>query len=97
MKPLSVSELKSHLSEHLREVRAGGEVVVNERGRPIARIVPFLQRGDSAGSLLPLVAAGLVRPATAPLEPADLDPSLAAKDPDARLRAVVAQDREDRA
>jgi prevent-host-death family protein len=96
MKPLSVSELKSHLSEHLREVRAGAEVVVTERGRPIARIVPFT-RGSSAGdSLLPLVAAGLVRPATIPLDLADLDPPLA-EDPAASLRAAVDQDREDRA
>jgi prevent-host-death family protein len=37
----SVVELKARLSEHLRLVKAGHEVVVTERGIPVARIVPL--------------------------------------------------------
>lgn len=95
MKPLSVSELKSHLSEHLREVRAGGEVIVTERGQPIARIVPFPRGGAGADALLPLVSAGLVRPANAPLTQGALDEVLA-EDPGAGLRAALLDEREDR-
>jgi len=41
MKTTPVSELKATLSEQLAKVKAGEEVVVTERGRPIAKIVPL--------------------------------------------------------
>lgn len=34
-----VREVKDHLSEYLRRVRAGERVVITDRGRPIAAIV----------------------------------------------------------
>jgi prevent-host-death family protein len=36
----NVAELKSHLSGYLRMVRRGESVLVCERNRPVARIVP---------------------------------------------------------
>jgi prevent-host-death family protein len=36
-----VRELKSRLSEFLGVVAAGEQVVVTDRGRPVARLVPF--------------------------------------------------------
>jgi prevent-host-death family protein len=41
MKHVKVSELKTRLSAHLAEVRAGATVVVCDRNTPIARIVPL--------------------------------------------------------
>jgi len=41
MKHIKIAELKDRLSEHLRAVEKGAEVVVTDRTRPIARIVPF--------------------------------------------------------
>ncbi len=41
MKTTPVSELKATLSEQLARVKAGEEVVVTERGKPIAKIVPL--------------------------------------------------------
>jgi prevent-host-death family protein len=43
MKTVKISELKANLSAHLRRVYAGEEVVVCDRNRPIARIVPIAQ------------------------------------------------------
>jgi prevent-host-death family protein len=40
MKHVRIAELKDHLSQHLRAVEAGDEVIVTDRQRPIARIVP---------------------------------------------------------
>lgn len=40
MKSVKIAELKDRLSEHLRAVEQGAEVVVTDRNRPIARIVP---------------------------------------------------------
>lgn len=45
MKTVKIAELKDRLSEHLRAVEKGAEVVVTDRNRPIARIIPI---GDSA-------------------------------------------------
>lgn len=45
MKTVKIAELKDKLSEHLRAVEKGAEVVVTDRNRPIARIIPI---GDSA-------------------------------------------------
>lgn len=42
MKSVKIAELKDKLSEHLRAVEAGEEVIVTDRNRPIARIVPVL-------------------------------------------------------
>jgi len=36
----TVSKLKASLSEYLRRVKAGEEVLVSEWGRPIAKLVP---------------------------------------------------------
>ncbi|HKY16083.1 MAG TPA: type II toxin-antitoxin system prevent-host-death family antitoxin [Microthrixaceae bacterium] len=41
-----VRELKARLSEFLGKVSEGEEVIVTDRGRPVARIVPFA--GESA-------------------------------------------------
>lgn len=41
MKRVKIAELKDRLSEHLRAVEKGAEVVVMDRNRPIARIVPL--------------------------------------------------------
>ncbi len=37
---ISVRELKNHLSEYLRRVHAGEELVVTSRGKEVARLVP---------------------------------------------------------
>ena len=40
MKTAAVSELKARLSEFLGLVKVGNEVVITDRGRPVARLVP---------------------------------------------------------
>ena len=37
---VGIRDLKSRLSEYLRDVKAGATVVVTERGSPVARLVP---------------------------------------------------------
>jgi prevent-host-death family protein len=37
---IGIRELKAKLSECVREVRAGRAIVVTERGRPVARLIP---------------------------------------------------------
>lgn len=40
MESAGVAELKARLSEYLSRVKAGEEVLVTDRGRPVARLVP---------------------------------------------------------
>ena len=37
---IGIRELKSRLSECVREVKAGLTIIVTEHGRPVARIIP---------------------------------------------------------
>ena len=53
MKRVGIYDLKSHLSEHLRLAEAGETILVMDRARPIARVVP-MEREDVT---LELVAA----------------------------------------
>ena len=40
-KEVKIAEFKARLSEYLRAVRRGHEIVVKDRDTPIARIVPY--------------------------------------------------------
>lgn len=53
MRYVKIAELKDRLSEHLRAVEKGAEVIVTDRERPIARIVPLTKSGKSLRFLAP--------------------------------------------
>ena len=56
-----IKEVKNNLSRFLVQVKAGQEIMITDRGRPIARIVKDVQ-GDKSirASLGPLVQSGLI-------------------------------------
>ncbi len=41
MSRVGIADLKAHLSQHLRRVRAGRAITVVDRETPVARIVPY--------------------------------------------------------
>jgi prevent-host-death family protein len=41
MSKVGIADLRAHLSEYLRKVRAGRTLTVFDRQTPIARIVPY--------------------------------------------------------
>ncbi|MBI3400387.1 MAG: type II toxin-antitoxin system prevent-host-death family antitoxin [Acidobacteria bacterium] len=61
---LGLREANQRFSKAIRAVRAGEEVVLTERGRPIAVIKPFTRKDAPAAALQAMVEAGLVTPAT---------------------------------
>jgi prevent-host-death family protein len=62
MKMAAISELKASLSEYLAGLKAGEEVVVTDRGNPVAKLVPInRQNGEISGRALILEKAGLAR------------------------------------
>jgi prevent-host-death family protein len=61
MKTVNIADLKAHLSAHLQIVRDGGEVLVCDRNRPVARIVPCRAEGYPEQERQ-LVARGVLAP-----------------------------------
>jgi prevent-host-death family protein len=56
---VGVRELKNHLSRYLERVRDGEEIIVTDRGHPVARLSAVDEPTDH---LAQLVAMGAVRP-----------------------------------
>ena len=61
MTTATVSKLKASLSEYLRRVKAGEEVLVSERGRSIAKLVPVTGADALPDHLAEMARQGLVR------------------------------------
>jgi prevent-host-death family protein len=51
MRTAGVREARQNLSALLDEVRKGREVIITERGRPVARLVPMRARGPGVPNL----------------------------------------------
>ncbi len=78
MKTAGVREAKEHLSRLLREVRAGAEWVITERGVPIARLVPISSKQISFGERVRrLEQSGVLE--RAPMHPVPIPPPLRLK------------------
>ena len=86
----SIATLKASLSEFLAGVKAGEEVIVTDRGRPVARIVPY----ESGGAELDdLVRTGQVRRSRSHLPP-DFWTRPRPADPGGRLLQALLEERE---
>ncbi len=59
---VGVRDLKNNLSRYLDQVEAGLEVVVTDRGRPVARLTAI--GAGTEDKLQALIDAGVVRPPT---------------------------------
>lgn len=59
MKRASIAEAKAKLSSLISYVRTGEEVVLTDRGRPVARLSPISQSLDEATS--EMAKLGLIR------------------------------------
>ena len=77
MSEVGVRELRNNLRAWLERAAGGDDVVVTDRGRPIARI-----SGASTPPLRDrLIAAGIVTPARKPKEPIRLEDLVEARGP----------------
>lgn len=61
MRTVNIAELKSRLSAHIQHVRNGEEVLVCERNKPVARIIPCSNEEQSQQER-ELVAKGVLAP-----------------------------------
>jgi len=88
----SIAALKEHLSRFLDAVKAGEEIVVTERGRPIARLGPVGAEEQGDARLQRLVRAGLARPPLGKL-PKDFWKQSRPKDDAGRSLTVLIEER----
>ena len=96
MKKASVSQLKTSLSAYLVGVKNGEEVLVTERGRPIARLVPAPGAEPSSDRRSRLIRAGILRASSTKLAAELLKPS-PVRDPEGNvLRALLEERRSGR-
>ncbi len=61
MRSVNISDLKAQLSAHIQLVREGEEVLVCDRNKPVARIVP-VRLEDRSEQEQRLVARGVLTP-----------------------------------
>ncbi len=92
-----VSELKAGLSAYLEQVKRGEQVVITERGRSIAKIVPIPQSEvDEDEQIRDLERRGIVLP---PEDPRGVPPEYwtmeLPEDPDGLVLKQLLKDREE--
>jgi prevent-host-death family protein len=94
MKTTNVTTLKARLSEYLRLVKRGSEVVILERGQPIARLVPARGADAMDAHRAELIRLGILRPGRgpAPARFGKVAPKL--KDPEGLALKAVLEERE---
>jgi prevent-host-death family protein len=92
MTTATVSKLKASLSEYLRRVKAGEEVLVSERGRPIAKLVPVARGEALPDHLAELARQGLARVGSRPFSRAFWDLPRP-RDPKGRVLRALLEER----
>ena len=96
MESAGVAELKARLSEYLSRVKAGEEVLVTDRGIPVARLVPVGAAPDDEAETARLRAMereGLVRLGSGKLPEGFFEKERPA-DPEGLLREAELEERE---
>jgi prevent-host-death family protein len=92
---MGLRDANQHFSKVVKAVRAGKEVVLTERGRPIAVIKPIQPANTPEAALQALRDAGLLLPA-ARQKPMPLPRWRPLKVQGKRVSQTIIEDREDR-
>ena len=95
MKTAAVSKLKATLSEHIRYVKAGEEVLITERGKPVARIVPVGPEVRRDARRMDLIRRGIIRPGKGPISKELLKQLPVVNIPGEVLRRVMDEERDE--
>src|SRR5450759_1261516 len=97
MRTAAISKLKATLSEFIGYVKAGEEILVTDRGQPVARIVPVGDLPNDDARRMDLIRRGILRPGKGPLKPEDYRDLPIVRIPDDVLQRIMDEEREDRA
>lgn len=97
MKTAGVAELKARLSLYLEQVKRGHEVLVTDRGRPVAKLVPVIGGESDTSRRERLIREGVLIPGRGRIPRALLRPPRGSKEVGrAVLDALLAERREGR-
>jgi prevent-host-death family protein len=95
---VGIAELKKRLSEYVARVRDGEEIIVADRGRPVARLMPYtavpLSDEEEEKRLHDLQRRGLIRLGTGKI-PEEFWTMPRVQDPEGRVRAALQADRDE--
>jgi prevent-host-death family protein len=94
MKIAGVSKLKAYLSEYLNQVKAGNEVLITDRGKPVARLVPISRTKVAKELLTRMEKQGLIKLGSGRL-PKDFWSMPRAEDPQGLVLKALLQEREE--
>jgi len=96
----NISTIKSQLSSYLDRVQSGEEVVIADRDRPVAKLVPYrvggLEGSGWGARLAELARRGEVRLAEGAGKPLELNPARAPKGGSKVVRALLDERRQGR-
>jgi prevent-host-death family protein len=95
MRRVNIGDLKARLSEHIQIVRGGEEVLVCDRNRPVARIVPC-STDDHSEREQRLIAGGVLLPARKKRGAAVSWPEPPGNVSDSVMKRLWQEEREDR-
>lgn len=93
MKTTAIANLKAKLSQFLRLVKTGEEILITERDVPVAKIVPVADLGSELESLRDLERQGLLRLGSGRL-PKNFWKLPRGKDPKASVRGAAREERD---
>jgi prevent-host-death family protein len=93
MKIAGVSKLKAYLSDYLNQVKAGTEVLITDRGKPVARLVPIARTKAAKESLTRMEKQGLIKLGSGRL-PKDFWTLPRPEDPKGLVRRALIEERE---
>ncbi|MBI2501104.1 MAG: type II toxin-antitoxin system prevent-host-death family antitoxin [Deltaproteobacteria bacterium] len=85
------------MSEYLSKVKRGGEIIVTDRGHPIAKLVPFTVASSTSAERQRLIREGLIEPGRTGRVPRNFLQQPKIKDPEGLiLKALLEERREGR-
>ena len=91
---VSIREMKNNLSKYLKRAQAGEEVIITDRGRPVARLVAAASQGDMTmeDAVARLRNSSLIRPGLGG-KPKGAKRPIAAKRDEKTLAELLLEDR----
>jgi prevent-host-death family protein len=94
MKTAAVSKLKAHLSDYLNQVKSGMEVLITDRGKPVARLVPISRAKATGEALARMEKQGLIKLGSGKL-PKDFWAMPRAEDPKGLVLKALLEERKE--
>ena len=95
MRAAAISKLKATISEYIAYVKGGEEVLVTERGKPVARIVPVGGVSKDDARRMELARRGVLRPGKGRISQDVVRDLPIASVEDEAIRSAIDEDREE--